>query len=186
MKKILLIALMTLFVVSCSGRGRSSSSSSSGLTPNTGDNGGDGNTNTVCVEHASLVNGACVCDSGYSFDTQGTCIAIIVGKVKLAKPTLIVTGNIYKFDDVKDINGVTLPSGVGHIHYVYVKRDSLFETPCETATYPHTLDCIDTHTLYTGPVTLPATVTGNFCGKAISCADGYDTSDIMYQQFIIQ
>ena len=97
MKKILLVALMTLFFVSCSGRGRTSSSGST-TDPNL-------NANTItCVDNAtfSVADGKCECNSGYKFDTAGlNCIVSTTtcgAHASLSTSGVCVCDPGYKFD----------------------------------------------------------------------------------------
>ncbi|MCX6112599.1 MAG: hypothetical protein NTY22_04850 [Proteobacteria bacterium] len=216
MKKILLVTLITLFVVSCSGRGRTSTTSTDPTNLNTG----NGNTASitcvdnatfsvtdnkcecnsgykfdsqmncvaiVCADHASLVNGTCVCDSGYKFDDQGiNCLPIVNAKIKLAIPVILTKSGAYYFGPVTElISGNTVSTGL--VHCIYSKLSTgggvtdttsgstAITTACNDIAFTTALDC--NSTVCSG-ATIQITKPGTYCLKAISCADGYETSDI--------
>lgn len=168
MRNILFITIFTLIFSGCSGR--SGKTTGSNTNPLSTDNDG-----VQCSEHQELIADKCECVSGYVLDDQAKCVLVTQEKPQLAVPLVINLGtNVYKFDDVRDLEGNIVSAG--SIRYIYKRLgDIISQLECSVFTDP--LDCTK-GTVYPKGTSVTL-VSGKWCLKAIACADEYKESDVL-------
>ena len=123
-----------------------------------------------------MVNGQCVCITGYKFNDQGVCM---MEEIKLAKPAVyeglnVIGENVWGFhyEPIKDVNGALVSSAVTRTEHLKLQNPGSNPVCTEYFARPQ-MGCTDGST-YTGNIAVP---NGCFCLRAVNCADGYQKSD---------
>ncbi len=149
MKKILVFILMSLFFLGCENNKSVTQNNTNTNTPVTTTPGSDNST------------------------PQLTKLATPVTPNGLNINTSTDTWYVY-YEPVKDVNGLEVPGAVIWTTHIKLQNPDFTTDPCaEYKSQP--MGCGE-GIVYTGNINIP---NGTFCMKAVACADGYQTSDMM-------